>query len=705
VQKPRECKAIQDTARAFEEALPADQKKRLGQFFTGIPLGKLLAHLALERDTRTILDPMAGHGDLLDASLEAIAENRTKLSHLDGIEIDDPTASMCRQRLSNVIGKRKHPKQKILTGSSFAFANLATLPKDNYDLVITNPPYVRYQSQKGKNGQREIVRSQLGEIISERLSETERDVMSTLAENYSGLADLSVPAWILASILVKPGGRIALVVPATWRTRDYADVIQYLLLRCFSLEYVVEDTQPGWFSDALVRTHLIVARKLSEKEIACNLSKREKLSDAAWVQIAPQAASKDSLVGAAFGGKHPEAEFAHWLQCESNRPIQGISVRNFDLTEEWKYLHSRVGKKKWFQKLEGVLGVATCTPPQYTPIPDVLKEALSVNQTPGRLASLEDLGIRVGQGLRTGCNRFFYVTACDTGKNGLVLVQASPLFGNKRFLVPASILKPVLRRQSELNTMEVKQVPEGRVLDLQHWVLPEDYELANQAKDAYLDACEMLPKCMPEDLADFVRQAATIALDDPDKGRRIPGLSAVRTNVRGSRKGKIPPRFWYMIPNFAPRHLPAAFVARINHGMPWVEANFSPPILVDANFSTFWTEQNDWSPYALKALLNSTWCRAYMEALGTPLGGGALKLEATHLKRITVPIFSSVEINRLENAGKQLTRDNTCALSKIDKLVFDRLTEDSICSRSSAELARSITDRVHNLALARRKVA
>src|SRR5437867_3598358 len=68
--------------RAFEEALPPRQRKQLGQYFTGLPLGKLLTHLALRSDTRSVLDPMAGHGDLLDAAWEAAAERGISLDCL-----------------------------------------------------------------------------------------------------------------------------------------------------------------------------------------------------------------------------------------------------------------------------------------------------------------------------------------------------------------------------------------------------------------------------------------------------------------------------------------------------------------------------------------------------------------------------------------------------------------------------------------------
>jgi len=66
-------------------------------------------------------------------------------------------------------------------------------------------------------------------------------------------------------------------------------------------------------------------------------------------------------------------------------------------------------------------------------------------------------------------------------------------------------------------------------------------------------------------------------------------------------------------------------------------ANRVSPILIDANFSTVWAENSRWRARSIEALLNSSWARACMEAIGTPMGGGALKLEATHLRRLPMP--------------------------------------------------------------------
>jgi hypothetical protein len=699
--------SIRKTARAFEEALPPEQRKRLGQFFTGVPLGKLLAHLALEPETRTVLDPMAGHGDLLDATAEAAGERAIMLERLDGIEIEDATASMCRQRLGAIIRENKPPLRKIVAGNAFDLETVKKLPVTEYDLVITNPPYVRYQARNGAGEHGGSIRAGLMAIVGGRCPAAERDIWQSLAAGYSGLADLSVPAWLLAALMVRPGGRLALVVPATWRTRDYADAIRYLLLRCFSLEYIVEDTQPGWFTDALVRTHLIVSKRLEVEDACQPLCARDHWPRARWLQVAPDAANDRSLAGAAFDSPQPEAELAARLQAKQEMAARGIEVRYFDSGKEWAALRPRITRHRWYHKLEGggedlpLFAAGRAAPPVMLPGP--LRDLLPSRLEPQSLIPLEYAGIRVGQGLRTGCNRFFYVTACGPSKDGMVLVEASPAFACLRFPVPSHALRPVLRRQSEMAYLLRGDLPPGRVLDLCGLALPEDAESAAHSMDACARRRAMPPRIMPEQLAAFVRRAASYSPEESTK--RIPELSAVRTNVRPARNGENTPRYWYMLPDFAARHVPAAFVARINNGVPWVECNSDPPLLIDANFSTFWTQDSGWTRFALKALLNSTWCRAFMEALGTPLGGGALKLEATHLRQMVVPRLTETAKAALHAAGKDLGRDTAAVQAQIDSIVLLAILPEKTARSIVPELVRGIAAQAHTLRSARQRAA
>ena len=699
------CNAARAKALAYERALPSSQRKCLGQYFSGLPIGRLLAHLALNGRTATVLDPMAGHGDLLDAAWEAAEQRGIRLRRLDGIEIDAPTATACEVRLAELTGQATPPQRRIIAGDAFVPASVAALPRQTYDLVITNPPYVRYQARQTEGGKRDAVRAGLAGTAASQTGPS-GDIWQTLVEGYSGLADLSVPAWLQAASLVCPGGVLALVAPATWRSREYADTIRYLLLRCFKLEMVVEDTQPGWFSDALVRTHLIVARRLPSEEAAPPLSHRGDWASARWLQVAPEASYGDSLVGAAFAGKHPEAQFAAWALDGCAPPIKGINARSFSLREEWTSLALRAKRKRWHRKLEGTVdnlplfGIPSSS--AQPTVPEAIRDLLPAGLPSVPLLTLPEAGIRAGQGLRTGCNRFYYVIA-QASATSSVTVEASALFSHRRFAVPPNAIRPVLRRQSEIGAMTNGSAPCGRVLDLHGWVLPEDSGRVISAAAAYAAQGATPPQTMPDELADYVRTAADARLDGAAGSKRIPDLSAVKTNARHPRNGQDTPQFWYMLPRFMPRHTPAAFVPRVNHKVPLAEANGNPAILIDANFSAIWAPKGHWPRFALKALLNSAWCQALMEALGTPMGGGALKLEAAHLRHLQIPHLQTSAVRRLEQVGRRTGRYPPDVQRAIDGIVVGALLNQSPTGKSVSLMAQALSERAQELSMARRR--
>ena len=707
MQQAEEIQRAREAARKFEAALPGEQRKLLGQFFTGLPLGRLLAHLAMHPGTATVLDPMAGHGDLLDAVWETSVEQDIPIERLDGIEIDEPTALACLERLHRVAGAQGRPEQRVVCGSAFDPEVVGQLKGGGYDLVITNPPFVRYQVRKarGGGGDDESVRAGLETIANESLGGFEKEIWKALIRGYSGLADLSVPSWLLAGLLVRPGGRLALVVPATWQSRNYADVIRYLLLRCFSLEYIVEDSQPGWFNAALVRTHLIVAKRLPIEVSHEPLGTRGDFPSPAWIQIAPEAGSAESIVGGAFIGDRPEAGLVGWLRTNSAGPLRGIHRLKFDSREEWNSLENRIGNRAWYLRLEHTgaesLFYAQGTQPRQLAMPVTMRDILPEEFR--SLCLLNDLGISIGQGLRTGCNQFFYVTERFSDGNGVARVITSDSLGGQEFAVPEGALRPVVRRQSEVPSLRIGQAPLGRVLDLRGWVLPEDGGAVADNLRAYHAAGAAVPQIMPPGLANLVRVAANVIPKGTTADKRIPELSAVRTNIRRPQKGS-PPRFWYMLPDFSDRHLPAAFVARVNHGLPWAEANLDPSILVDANFISVWPGKGNWTRFGLKAILNSIWCRTLMEAIGTPLGGGALKVEASHLRGMPVPRLSDYAIERLNAVGSELTKGSAEVQREVDGIVMEGILGPATTQRQLSNLADKLGSRARKLLLNRQKV-
>jgi hypothetical protein len=647
-------------AALHEARLPNVQRKKLGQFFTGLPLSRLLVAISMTAPRKAVIDPMAGTGDLLDAVIERSFHQGLGLERIDAIEVDKETASTCAERLAAWKELSPWVEQSVIVGSAFDPAVVSQLALGGYDLAITNPPYVRYQttSSSGTGGTKaaspEDTRRSLIAAIDYMPWTSERHVWRAMVQGYSGLSDLSVPSWLLAAMLVKPGGVLALVAPATWRSRDYADVLQYMLARFFRLEVVVADRQPGWFSQALVRTHLVVASRLPAETTCVPLAERSEATHSfPWVEIAPEAKGGESLVGAALSSDDPEGQFAQWLQS-GDGSILGVSRIERRLQDEVLAVVSRCSSSRWFSRLEPVVANAplfgSSTSADGCAVPHALADAIDI--VPESLTTLEHLGIRVSQGLRTGCNDFFYVDFIEYINGARARVRLSALFGRACIGVPTDALVPVLRRQTELEAYAEGLPLPGRLLILSGYVLPEDRPAVGEARGVYERLGLPVPAAMPEQLAAHVRFASE-SRGGGTKGTQIPELSAVRTNVRPVVQGRRPksPRFWYMLPDLTKRHAPDAFVPRINQRTPLAMANRSDPVVVDANFSTAWSEGGGWTPSAISALLRSSWVRACMEAVGTPMGGGALKLEATHLKRLPVPKLTNQEIGRLTSLG------------------------------------------------------
>jgi hypothetical protein len=210
---------------------------------------------------------------------------------------------------------------------------------------------------------------------------------------------------------------------------------------------------------------------------------------------------------------------------------------------------------------------------------------------------------------------------------------------------------------------------------------------------------------MPDDLAEFVREAAVTRAGSSDSDKFIPDLSAVCTNVRVTNNVNEIPRFWYMLPDFTQRHIPLAFIPRVIHGLPWVETNLEPPILVDANFSTVWATGDDWTSHSIKALLNSSWCIAMMESIGTKMGGGALKLEATHLRQILIPKLSDQAKRALHKAGRELKLGTTEAVDFIDRQVLSAILRIPLSDTLVSSLASAIRGKLLEMATDRQRLA
>ena len=643
-------------------------QKRFGQYFSGDKVAALLS-LLLPQGLQycSIIDPMVGNGDLLSAVVAKATQNVQML----GVEIDEPVAVACQKRL---------PQANIICED--AFLSKAVITEKGWDLVITNPPYVRYQLQNDDNSVMptgNAIRANLITLLNQLsyLDAEEKQLLLQITQNYSGLSDMAVPSWILCASLVKAGGILAMVVPETWLNREYAKPIQYLLLKTFDVLTIARDVNACWFDNALVRTCLIVAKKKKIVPLSETSSEKTLLID----------------LGAGLVGECSLVDNLTWNGLSGERALIDLLTSKVNAVDNDFALESRSTMSLFPQML------VSQRIPKWMSSGDFQAQN-SASQLPRELDSilnsvpeqaymiLGDLGIHCGQGLRSGANEFFYFNIADEANDKYSLFT-SKWFGRERTIeVPKKfIIRCVQNRRQVTGLVANPQALETGVLYLQDHIRPQDFNVCtHNAAERY--------KVLPSALDDYISTAEKYK--NP-RGISFREYSAVKPNEK-----KIDSqyeRFWYMLPQFAPRHLPNLCITRVSSTaadcvyIPQSEEN---PIAVDANFVTLWGSSEETIKICL-ALLNSTWSKCYLELLCTVMGGGALKIEASHVRQLLFPKLNRRQLQRLSEYGIAIAKRQKIApelCNAIDATILESFTdEERLLMQIKALLRKKLNER------------
>jgi hypothetical protein len=614
-------------------------KKRLGQFFSGSKVADLLVAMCKPTSDASVIDPMAGNGDMLSAALRA----GVSVEGICGVEIDYEAATTCARRISG---------GRVCHSDAFSHDAIVSLGEADWDLVITNPPYVRYQSLtkfegdglKLRNSQE--IRDGVWGIIGtlSHLSDGDKACFQNIIKAYSGLSDLAVPSWILCAALVKEGGTLAMVVPESWMNREYALAIKYMLRRFFDILYIVEDANAAWFPEAQVKTNLLVARRVGLRDgIQCAGTESYRR-----IRLSSKLTGESSLVdGLRVGEATGYHAFCKLLR--SDHVGDGFESKCIPVASFVSSMLAAPSFEKLLKKLEPS---AECN--CVAAIPNEVIASLQFPESPFETTRLCDWGIQIGQGLRTGANRLFYTELVASEDEAFDKLRVDSLMGNAVITVAQKYSLPAIRYQNDLGDKHSikKEMLTHRLLYIQ---------------EELFDASGNLRDENDRSLVDHIAASDVLEFESGGKPTRFRELSAVRTNICTS--GNV--RQWYMLPALAKRHLPQLCISRVNYRIVRC-AHVSDGIVVDANFSTLWTEPKDMQTvYSVLALMNSTWAQACLESLATIMGGGALKVEAAHLRALPVPAPTEQLLASLQVLGKRLAHDDEKSDSKILNQIDD----------------------------------
>lgn len=593
----------------YEDVFSGQYSKRLGQYFTPERLVRLILS-SLDQNPKHILDPMGGHGIFLK-----IAQERFPQSKITSVEIDSLLSKTSKLILDKEINN---------TINDDVFDWAVDRIKENKDfefpVVVGNPAYVSYQNlerinkhSKGSKenlNYRESLLNKL-KLIAEMKGMSSK--LSSLFENWSGYSDLSSYALILSWLLASKEGQISFVMSNHWMKRDYGLPIRKFLANRGEVRCIINHQKINWFSRAQIPTSIVVISK--------GRGSKKRNKEIPYIEITDPSTKKvnnlksylDSIVG---------QNFWNWVDS---------------LGEEEEYDSLDVSLITWHEK--------SSTQNIFNP-KTTLDLRLPQHLENISLSSFEEVGWKVHQGLRTGCNEVFYVYKDQDNENKYTCTLTKD--GEKQEItleIPKKFLLPAIQKLSSNAPLKLnKKYINAYLLDLRGAILPEDREkIIEKYPSKWLDAWNFEDlDLIPENLSKHLSQCGEMTYEKSRKKSKVKELSAVKPNIRKPKlkeQEKIPdpPRFWYQLP-LSSRHFGKVIIPRVNDGplrSHLIENEES--IITDANYVTLIPESELISTKELWTWINSNTFRLICELNGITMGGGALKVETTLVSKIPIP--------------------------------------------------------------------
>ena len=211
--KPARAKAVTSNSGRFTDI---DPDKLRGGYYTSAEVTTWLCAWAIRKATDQVLEPSCGDGAFLVAAAARFAKLGLRgpeiAPQLDGIEILNTEADRARKQLRAALGARAHDVVK--TADFFGWWQETKQPA--FDVVVGNPPFIRYQTFPEPHRSRAMA------------------IMQGLGLTPNRLTNIWVPFVVAAAMSLRPGGRMALVLPAELLQVTYAGQLRSFLTDRFA---------------------------------------------------------------------------------------------------------------------------------------------------------------------------------------------------------------------------------------------------------------------------------------------------------------------------------------------------------------------------------------------------------------------------------------------------------------------------------------
>ena len=413
--------------RVFERLIPERERHKLGQYFTRSDVVDLIVGFCVRSPEANVLDPACGAGTFLVRSyfrknlLDSHKPHEELLNELYGIDIAKFPAHLTTINLAarDLSVEENYPR---------------VLCEDFFDVIrekrisILKKEYVEKYRMEGLDLEKLMVKIPLCDAVVMNPPYTRQEEMESLVfpEGYrTTLQKLASEEWdgfyvgkrssiysyffFHSGHFLKEKGRLGLITSNSWLDVDYGKYLQQFFLENFKIVAIIESKVERWFEDADINTAVTILQGCrEEKERDSNLVKFVQLKKPLEAFIPPAQQSKNEE-------EKKRLENDRWDTVENF--IKLVETTNEYYRDEEIKIFPKTQKELWEEGYDETdQSYVGSKWGKYLRAPDVFFKILEKGK--GLFVPLKEVA-EVKFGIKTGANKFFYLTEEDIKKRGI----------------------------------------------------------------------------------------------------------------------------------------------------------------------------------------------------------------------------------------------------------------------------------------------
>lgn len=192
-----------------------DAKKLRGGYYSPQPITDFICKWAITKPTQIVLEPSCGDGNFIESIIKRFlilgVPNKNLFGLVKGIELVKKEAEKSKVRAAN-FGLNS---TTIINSDFFSYLSNAN-GDSRYDVVVGNPPFIRYQNFPEEHRTKAF------------------EMMEAMGLKPNKLTNIWVPFLVLSANVLNKGGRLGMVIPAELFQVKYAAETRIFLSKFFS---------------------------------------------------------------------------------------------------------------------------------------------------------------------------------------------------------------------------------------------------------------------------------------------------------------------------------------------------------------------------------------------------------------------------------------------------------------------------------------